>query len=505
MSERSAQGRVSPLLLIALFSGLFLVFLDTTVVNVALPDLRDDLGADVSGLQWVVDSYLLTFSCLLLGAGALADRVGAKKLFVGALAGFVLTSVWCALSGSVGMLLAARAAQGVTGAALMPVSMVIITQLYPDPKARGRMVGIQSAVAGLALTAGPLVGGALVEAYGWQSVFWVNLPVGVLAVAVLARLLPATRPDRGQAVDLLGQLLFVAGVGLLTYALIEGNSAGWGSARIVGCFAAAAALLILFGVWEARHQHPMLPLDFFRHPHVGAGAVINFTVFGAMFGAVFLLMLTLQEVDGLSPVQAGVRTVVMTAMVTIASIVGVVVAERIGVRITALAGALSMGGGLLGLRLLEYRDGFDAYWWQFLLLGLGAGLAGPPVTAALLRAVPEERAGTGSGVGYTARQVGSVFGVAACGTIVSHHLATSASTALAGLPLPPSAVDKLAAGDLSDAAKLPAELRPLVLPRVGTLFMDGTHLAYTAGAAACAVAAIAALLLLGPRPTPDNP
>ncbi|MFI6151991.1 DHA2 family efflux MFS transporter permease subunit [Kitasatospora sp. NPDC051170] len=489
---------MSPLLLIALFSGLFLVFLDTTVVNVALPDLRDDLGADVSGLQWVVDSYLLTFSCLLLGAGALADRIGAKKLFVGALAGFVLTSVWCALSGSIGMLLVARAAQGVTGAALMPVSMVIITQLYPDPTARGRMVGIQSAVAGLALTAGPLVGGVLVEAYGWQSVFWVNLPVGVLAVAVLARLLPATRPDRGQAVDLLGQLLFVAGVGLLTYALIEGNSAGWGSARILGCFA-AAVLLVAFLFWEARHQHPMLPLDFFRHPHVSAGAIINFTVFGAMFGAVFLLMLTLQEVDGLSPVQAGVRTVVMTAMVTIASILGVVIAERVGVRITALAGALSMGTGLLGLRLLDYHDGFDAYWWQFLLLGLGAGLAGPPVTAALLRAVPEERAGTGSGVGYTARQVGSVFGVAACGTIVSHHLATSAPTALAGL-LPPPALDKLAAGDLSDAAKLPTELRPIVLPKVGTLFMDGTHLAYTAGAAACAIAAIAALFLLGSAP-----
>lgn len=220
-----ATGRVSPLLLIALFSGLFLVFLDTTVVNVALPDLQEKLDADVRGLQWVVDAYLLTFSCLLLSAGALADRIGAKRLFVGALVGFTLTSAWCAMSGSVGMLLAARAAQGVTGAVLMPVSMVIITQLYPDPTARGRMVGVQSAVAGLALTAGPLIGGVLVERYGWQSVFWVNIPVGVLAVIVLTALLPHARPEHRNSMDIVGQLLFVAGVGLLTYALIEGNSA----------------------------------------------------------------------------------------------------------------------------------------------------------------------------------------------------------------------------------------------------------------------------------------
>jgi DHA2 family methylenomycin A resistance protein-like MFS transporter len=494
--------RAGPLLLLALFSGLFLVFLDTTVVNVALPDLQDDLGASVSGLQWVVDSYLLTFSCLLLSAGALADRIGAKRLFVGALVGFTLTSLWCALSSGVAMLLVARAAQGVTGAVLMPVSMVIITQLFPDPKARGRMVGLQSAVAGLALTAGPLIGGVLVEQYGWQSVFWVNLPVGVLAVAVLAVLLPRTRPERRDSVDILGQLLFVAGIGLFTYALIEGNAAGWGSARILGCFAAAAVALAGFVLWEARQADPMLPLGFFRHPHVSAGAVINFCVFGAMFGAVFLLMLTLQEVDGLSPVQAGVRTVVMTATVAIASIIGVVLGERIGVRLTAFIGALATGGGLTGLLLLGLHGGFAHYWWQFLLLGLGAGFAGPPVTAALLQAVPEERAGTGSGIGYTSRQVGSVFGVAIAGALVSHHLSSSAGPALADVPLPPAAVDRIASGDFSDAARLPAAIRPQVLDRVGDLFIDGTHVAYAAGAGACAVAAVVALLLLGRR-TPD--
>ena len=493
-----ATGRVSPLLLIALFSGLFLVFLDTTVVNVALPDLQEKLDADVRGLQWVVDAYLLTFSCLLLSAGALADRIGAKWLFVGALVGFTLTSAWCAMSGSVGMLLAARAAQGVTGAVLMPVSMVIITQLYPDPTARGRMVGVQSAVAGLALTAGPLIGGVLVERYGWQSVFWVNIPVGVLAVIVLTALLPHARPEHRNSMDIVGQSLFVTGVGLLTYALIEGNSAGWTSVRIVGCFAGAAVALAAFVLWEARQAHPMLPLGFFRHPHVSAGAVINFCVFGAMFGAVFLLMLTLQEVNGLSPVQAGVRTVVMTATVAVASIVGVVVGERVGVRLTALVGALATAGALLGLCLLEYGDGFGSYWWQFLLLGLGAGFAGPPVTAALLRAVPEERAGTGSGVGYTSRQVGSVFGVAVSGALVSHHLRTAAPQALAGIPLPREAVDRIASGDLSGAAKLPEQIRPVVLARVGAAFMDGTHLAYLAGAGACLVAAVAALLLLRP-------
>lgn len=491
-----AAGKVSPLLLLALFSGLFLVFLDTTVVNVALPDLQDDLGADVRGLQWVVDSYLLTFSCLLLSAGALADRIGAKRLFTGALVGFTLTSAWCALSGSVGMLLVARAAQGVTGAVLMPVSMVIITQLFPDQKARGRMVGVQSAVAGLALAAGPLIGGLLVEEYGWQSVFWVNLPVGILAVAVLAVLLPRARPEQRTGMDLGGQLLFVAGIGLLTYALIEGNAAGWTSARILGCFAGAGVALIAFVFWEARQKHPLLPLEFFRHPHVSAGAIINFTVFGAMFGAVFLLMLTLQEVDGLSPVQAGVRTVVLTVTVAVTSVLGVMLGERVGVRITAFIGAVSMAAGLTGLLLLEYQDGFSHYWWQFLLLGLGAGFAGPPVTAALLRAVPEERAGTGSGVGYTSRQVGSVFGVAVSGTLVSHHLSSGASGALAGLPLPREAVDKIAAGDFSGASALPERIRPEVLNRVGDLFMDGTHLAYVSGAGACGVAALAALLLL---------
>jgi EmrB/QacA subfamily drug resistance transporter len=513
MSENTGPGVRSRkgLLLAFLCFGVFMVYLDATIVNVALPDIQKDLSADITQLQWIIDAYTLTFACLLLTSGTLGDILGRKRLFLGGLVGFTLSSVVCALSGSIGVLLAARAVQGICGSIMIPVSLALVSAAYTEPAARARAIGIWAGLGGLALSAGPVLGGLLVDRYGWQSIFWVNLPIGVVAIAVLPRLLTENRGARGRRLDPAGQLLFIAAIAALAYAMIEGNNHGWGSAPIVGSFAGSAAALLLFVLWELRQADPMLPLGLFRNPVVVVAGTVNFLSLFGLFAAIFQLTLYLQSVNGLSTIQTGVRFLALTVPIMIASFVASVMAAKVGSRWPIVVGSVLSAGGLYGFTHLEVGTGFGGYWWALVLLGIGVSLTGAPATVALLGSVPAAQAGTASGVSNTFRQVGAVFGVALSGALLLRRLGDGLPDALAGVPMPDAVrtrtVELLADGDLSRVAQLPAGLRQPVLAAVGPVYVDGLHLMMNVAAVGTLAGGLCALLFLrsGHTPAPAAP
>ncbi|WP_369231298.1 MFS transporter [Streptomyces sp. R21] len=501
---RGTRGPRKGLLLGFVCFGVFMVYLDATIVNVALPDIQQDLSADITGLQWIVDAYALAFACLLLTSGTLGDVVGRKRLFLGGLIGFTLSSVLCALAGSTSVLLVGRAIQGVCGSIMIPVSLALVSATYTEAVARARAIGIWAGIGGLALSAGPVVGGLLVDSVGWQSIFWVNVPIGLLATVVLSRLLSENHGPRARRLDIVGQLLFVVAIAALAYALIEGNTEGWRSALILGAFAVSAVTLTGFVAWELRQPDPMLPLHLFRRPVVAVAGAVNFLSLFGLFAAIFLLTLHLQTVQGLSSVQTGVRFLALTVPIMIASFAASVVASRAGPRRPIVFGSLCSAGGLYGLTVLDAGTGFGGYWWALALLGIGVSFTGAPATVALLGSVPAEQAGTASGISNTFRQVGAVFGVALAGALLLRHLRGSLPDALSAVAMPRTAraqaYDLLSGGDLSRTDALPAELRRSVQDAVGPVFVDGMHLVMQVAAAGTLIGGLCALVLLRGKP-----
>ncbi|MFG2309364.1 DHA2 family efflux MFS transporter permease subunit [Streptomyces sp. NPDC048566] len=500
MSDTTAQGQRKGLLLAFLCFGVFMVYLDATIVNVALPDIQEELSTDITQLQWIIDAYTLTFACLLLTSGTLGDILGRKKIFLAGLVGFTLTSVLCAVSDSIGLLLVGRTLQGVCGSVMIPVSLALVSAAYTSPAARAKAIGIWAGVGGIALSTGPVLGGVLVDHYGWQSIFWVNAPVGVIATAVLARLLTENRSVRERRLDLVGQLLFITTIAALAYGLIEGNGKGWTSGIILGAFAGSAVTLLLFVLWELRHPDPMLPMSFFRSPIVVVAGIVNFLSLFGLFAAIFLLTLYLQSINRLSSVETGVRFLALTVPIMIASFAASVVAAKIGPRLPIAVGSVLSAGGLFGLTVLETGSGFGSYWWSLALLGVGVSFTGAPATVALLGSVPAEQAGTASGVSNTFRQVGTVFGVALAGALLLRHLRDGMPGALADTGLPArtqaQAVDLLGDGDLSRLALLPPGARGPVMEAVSPVYVEGMHLAMEIAGAGALVGGLFALVFL---------
>lgn len=509
MTARAPQGRGPRRLRLAFIcAGVVMVYLDSTVVGVALPDMQEKMDIGVSGLQWVFDIYVLTFACFLLTAGTLGDALGRGRVFLVGLTGFTAASVACALATGIEALLAARAVQGVFGAVMITVSLALIRQLYTEERARASAVATWAGAGGVALAAGPIVGGLLVDAYSWQSIFWINLPIGVLALGALASLLPLgpARPEPGTAsparrrADWIGQLLFVTGIGAMAYALIEAGQRGWGSALVVGLL--TGSVLVLGGClrWESRTSHPMLPPALLRHRVVLMTCSVNFFGFFGLYGVIFLLTLFLQQVNGLTPVQTGLRLLALTASITVASLLAPAVAARLGTRFAIVAGSLVAAIGFVGLVGMEADSGFGTYWWPLVLIGIGVSVVGAPATVALLSAVPPEQAGIASGMSQTCRQVGAVFGVAIAGTVVQQQLRSRLPDVLATVPLPDAAREELAHaiehGQSRGVDALPPDIRQSVLRSVGDLMADGLHTAVLVAAAGAALGAIAAAVLL---------
>jgi DHA2 family methylenomycin A resistance protein-like MFS transporter len=419
------------LVLAPIFAGTFVALLDLSIVIVALPTIQDELNTDVTGVQWVVDAFVLPLGALLLSGGALGDRYGRKRLFLGALALFLVSSVVCAAASTLGVLLAGRVGQGIAAAAILPGTLSLVTQLEPDPQRRARLIGIWAMVSSLAFILGPLLGGALVDTVGWPAIFYVNVPIVLAAIAVGMRTITESADPDHASLDPVGQLAAVCALGTLTYAVIDGRSHGWGSGLTIGLFAAALAAAVTLILVELRKQRPMLPVRLFADPRF---AIVNTAALALGLGgngAFFLLNLYLQQARGHAAFTTGLLTLPMTlAVIPGAKLAGSLTAEH-GPRRAMLAGFALTGAALLAMIAIGADTAYLPIALLFALAGCGQGLAIPASMAAALEIVPRQRSGVGSATINAARQTGTVFGIAVLGTILADHVESASPPAFA--------------------------------------------------------------------------
>jgi EmrB/QacA subfamily drug resistance transporter len=418
--EQAKVDRRKWWVLVAMVFGLFMPVLDNLVVNVALPTIQDKLGTGVSGLQWIIDAYTLTFASFMLTGGALGDLYGRKRFFMAGLFVFTLGSLLGGLSQTTGQLIGFRAIQGLGAAMLLPGSLSIITATFSG-KERGAAIGIWAAVSGLAIAIGPVVGGFLVEHVSWQSIFFVNVPVGLLGLTLTYFIVRESRdPSTTRRLDPRGLVTGTAGLFFLVYALIEGNARGWTDGLILGAFALSAALLVLFFYVESHRESPMLPLRFFKIPTFAAANVVAAAVFFAMFGSVFFLSLYLQNVRGYSPVGAGFRLFAFSAVILFVAPISGRLSDRYGSRWFMTVGPLLAAAGL-GLLLRTQVDSsyITVLLPAFIVLAAGMAMTMTPMTAAVMGSVETRHAGVASAATNTSREIGGVFGIALLGAVVT--------------------------------------------------------------------------------------
>jgi EmrB/QacA subfamily drug resistance transporter len=414
-----ADRRRRLIVLLICSSSLFLAYLDTTILSVALPTISRDLHAGLASLQWVTDVYLLVLSALLILAGSTADRFGRKKLFMTGLAWFSAGSFLCSFAPNVGTLVALRMLQAVGGSMLTPVSLSIVRNVFTDPKERAQALGIWSGIFGVASACGPIAGGILVSSVGWRSVFWVNVPIGVIMLLAAGRYLPESRAPHARRVDVPGQLLMIVFLGTLTCAVIEGPSAGWASPEILALFAVAAASLVTFAAAERRHPEPLLDPRFFRSPPFTGASVIAVLAFLVMAGFLFVSTLYLQDVRADSPLRAGLSLLPATVMIAVWAPVAGRLNGRFGPRIPLVLGGIFMTAGAVALTGLSASTSYGALALGFALLGAGLGLVNPPITNAGVSGMPPAQAGVAGAVISATRQLGQVLGVAVMGAMLS--------------------------------------------------------------------------------------
>jgi DHA2 family methylenomycin A resistance protein-like MFS transporter len=418
--ERTAIGSrlATSLTLAAMSLGYGVVQLDVTIVNTALNSIGTSLGGGVSELQWVVSAYTVAFAAFILTAGALGDRIGAKRIFMAGFAIFTAGSVGCALAPNAATLIAARAVQGFGAAILVPNSLALLSHAYTDEKARGRAVGIWAAGASLTLTAGPLLGGALIALIGWRSIFFVNLPIGLAGLWLTWRYASETARSPQREVDLPGQIAAIAALGCLAAAIIEGGAAGWTDPFVITGFVASAVLAALFVLREQRAAQPMLPLTLFRHRMFALTSLVGLLVNVAFYGLIFVFSLYFQRVNGWSPFATGLAFLPMMGAVLPVNLIAARVAERIGAPRTIALGAVLAAAGCLALLAIAPGTSYWEIGAQLVIIGGGLGLLVPPLTSTLLGSVEKSRSGVAAGVLNSTRQTGSVLGVALFGSLV---------------------------------------------------------------------------------------
>ncbi len=406
--------------------SLLIVGLDSTIVNVALPAIRTSLHASLSGLQWTIDAYTLVLASLLMLAGSTADRVGRRTVFQIGLATFSIGSLLCALAPSLDLLIAARVLQAIGGSMLNPVAMSIIRNVFTDPRERAQAIGLWGGVIGISFALGPLLGGALVDSVGWRAIFLVNVPVGLLAIALTALFVPESRAARARRIDPVGQTLVIVMLASVTYAIIEGNDRGWFSPEILGLFALSLASLLALVRYELRRRDPLIEVRFFRSAPFSGASVIAICAFAALGGFLFLNTLYLQEVRHYSPLKAGAYLLPLAAMTLIfGPLSGRMVGQR-GSRPSLLLGGLGMAAaGLLMTRIGPQTSEVQLLFAYF-LFGFGFGFVNPPITNTAVSGMPAAQAGVAAAVASTSRQVGATLGVAVVGAVA----ATSLSGAL---------------------------------------------------------------------------
>jgi EmrB/QacA subfamily drug resistance transporter len=500
MSERVQRANHKWWTLAAMCFALFMIMLDNTVVNVALPSIQADLKTTPENLEWTINAYFLSFAALILLGGKLGDRFGRKRIFLVGLAIFTLSSAACALSTSDAGLISARVVQGVGAALMNPLSLSIIVDAFPRHQVP-TAIGVWAGISGLGLAIGPLLGGFLVEHVSWAAVFWINVPIGVIAAAATLWAVHESRDPNARRFDIVGTVLVTAGLFSLVWALIRTNSHSWSSGQTVGFLAAAVILLVVFVLWEARQSDPMIPLGFFRSRSfdvaISSVALVGF----AMFGIIYFLTLYMQNVRGYSALESGVRTLPMTLMVMLIAPIAGKLSGRIGPRSLMVGGMVLMALGLASLTRLS----IDSSYWtvifpSFVFVGAGVAMSMPTTTGVAMGSVDAARAGIASGVVNASRQVGGALGVAVLGsiaaTVASAHWADSAPAALQATA---GRLDPLVIGGQAEQVNLVAG------PEAGLAathaFIDGVTTAMTVGSLiALAGAVIAFFGLRGFRP-----
>ncbi len=399
--------------------SLLIVGLDVTIVNVALPSIGRELHTSVSGLQWTVDAYTLVLASLLMLSGSTADRLGRRRIFSLGLVLFTLGSLLCSVASSLSALVVFRMLQAVGGSMLNPVAMSIIRNVFTDPRERAHAIGVWGATVGISMALGPVLGGALVGSIGWRAIFWVNVPVGLAALALTLRFVPESRAPHPRRLDPVGQLLVIMLFAALTYAIIEGPKAGWLSAQNVVLYLVAAASLTALLPYERSRREPLLELRFFRSVPFASASAIALCAFAALGGFLFLNTLYLQEVRGLSALQAGLCTLPIAAMTVIfAPLSGRIVGHR-GPRVGLLAGGAGIALGAWLLTGLSAHTSIASLVPAYVVFGIGFGMVNPPITNTAVAGMPAAQAGVAAAVASTSRVLGQTLGVAIAGAIAA--------------------------------------------------------------------------------------
>ena len=497
--------------LLAVSVATFMLLLDITVVNTALPAIQEDLNASFTDLQWVVDAYTLSLAALVLTAGSLADRLGRRRVFAIGLGIFTLASLAAGLAADPTFLNVARAVQGIGGAIMFAVSLALVAQEFAPGRERGTAMGIYGATIGVSVAIGPLVGGALVDSLGWESVFFLNVPVGIAAIAVTYAKLRESRDPNATRIDWAGLGTFSTALFLLVLALIRGNDEGWGSTMIVSLLAGAGALLVAFLVIETRVKEPMLPLRFFRKPAFTGVQLAALGVSASMFALFLYITFYLQNYLGHSPLEAGLIYLPFTVVNFFVAAAGGALLARLPARAIMSVGLLLTGAALLLMGGLDPTDEWTALLGGFILGGVGTGLLNPVIADVAVSVVPKEQSGMAAGINDTFRQVGIAVGIAAWGAIFLGRGAEkieelAAGTSAATGERPRQLIEAVSSGNIDNAlASVPAGARERVASAAGEGFLSGLNEIFLLGGIFAVAAAIAALWLVRERDIEREP
>jgi EmrB/QacA subfamily drug resistance transporter len=472
--------------------GVFVISVDATIVNVALPTLSRELGADTAQLQWIVDAYTLVMSGLLLSAGSLSDRYGRRAWLNAGLAVFALTSAVAAQVNSADALIAARAAMGVGAAVIFPTTLGLITNIFTEPVPRAKAIGLWAAMVGVGVAVGPISGGWLLEHFWWGSIFMVNIPIAGLAIIGGILFVPTSRDPAAPRVDVPGLILSAAGITTLVYTVIQAPTWGWTDGRTAAGFTLAAIVLAGFAWWERRSTHPMLDVSVFFNRRFSGGSLAVTAGFLTLFGFIFVITQYFQFIKGYTAFQSGVRLLPVAALIALASILGPRLVERIGTTAVVAAGLIVFAAGLAWASTADAATPYSQIAMQMVLLGGGLGLTTAPATEAIMGSLAVDKAGVGSAVNDTTRELGGTLGVAIAGSIFasvySGHLG---GPALTGLPA--EAMRRSMALAHGVIQQLPAQQAANVRGAVNQAFLDGLQVS----SLVCAGIALGAAIVVG--------
>jgi EmrB/QacA subfamily drug resistance transporter len=503
MSTRTPVFKDHPVAaLVFICLSVFVVSVDATIVNVALPTLSRELDADTAQLQWIVDAYTLVMAGLMLSMGSLSDRFGRRGWLSAGLALFAITSVYAAQVDSADALIWARAAMGVGAAVIFPATLSLITNIFVDPVKRAKAIGLWAAMVGVGVAAGPISGGWLLEHFSWGSVFMVNVPIAAVAIIGGVLFIPTSRDPAAPRVDVPGLILSSIGITALVYTVIEAPNWGWGSAHTAAGFAVAVVVLAAFALWERHTPHPMLDVSVFVNRRFSGGSLAVTAGFLTLFGFIFVITQYFQFIKGYGAFETGVRLLPVAASIAIASIVGPRIVERIGTTAVVAGGLVTFAAGLAWASTADAATPYIQIALQMVLLGGGLGLTTAPATESIMGSLSADKAGVGSAVNDTTRELGGTLGVAIVGSVFASVYSgrLSDSAVLANLPAQVrGTMERSMAAAQQVIGQLPQGVIPDVRAAVNTAFLDGLQIGSLVSAGIALGAAIVVAWLLPAR------